>query len=118
MRHIVQIFTAVFFMFGMTTLVRAQQEDASAQSAGAASDPTASINFQDLRFRYLDLGGGKARRWYNTEGGYMVTPKLKLINELHYWDTDVSGRTSAWEAEVLPLNYTRKIALPIVYLRF
>jgi hypothetical protein len=68
----------------------AQDED-SAPSAGAASDPTAAVNFQDFRFRYLDLGGGNLRRWYNTEGGYMLSPKLKLINELHYWNTNVSG---------------------------
>ncbi len=79
----------------MTTLVHAQQADESAKSVGAASDPTAAVNFQDLRFRYLDLGGSKFRRWYNTEGAYMVTPKLKIINELHYWDTDLSGTTES-----------------------
>ena len=71
------------------------QDEESAPSAGAASDPTAAVNFQDFRFRYLDLGGGRVRRWYNTEGGYMVTPKLKLINELHYWSSDVSGRNES-----------------------
>jgi len=94
-QHVVKLFTAVLIIFGMTTFVHAQQDEEPAQSAGAASDPTASINFQDLRFRYLDLGGGKARRWYSTEGGYMLTPKLKVVNELHYWDTDVSGRNES-----------------------
>lgn len=86
------LFIAVFLFSCTPGFVCAQQENNSEQSAGAASDPTASVNFQDLRFRYLDLGGGKVRKWYNTEGGYMVTPKLKLINELHYWSSDVSGR--------------------------
>ena len=78
-----------------TTMPAIAQDDESAPSAGAASDPTASVNFQDFRFRYLDLGGDSRRRWYNTEGGYMLTPKLKLINELHYWSTDVSGSSES-----------------------
>ena len=72
MRHFFQVFTAGILVFSMTIPVRAQQEDESATSAGAASDPTAKVNFQDIRFRYMDLGGGNLRRWYNTEGGYML----------------------------------------------
>ncbi len=77
----------------MTIPVHAQQEDESATSAGAASDPTAKVNFQDIRFRYMDLGDGSHRRWYNTEGGLMLTRNIKVINELHFWETDVTGRT-------------------------
>ena len=79
----------------MTVPIHAQQKDESSTSAGAASDPTAKVNFQDIRFRSIDLGEGKDRQWYNTEGGYMVSKNFKLINELHYWDTDITGKNES-----------------------
>ena len=90
-----QVLTAIVLIFSMTITVHAEQESESAPSAGAASDPTAAVNFQDVRFRYIDLGDGKQRRWLNTEGGYMLTPNFKLINELHYWDTDITGTSES-----------------------
>ena len=56
----------------------------------AASDPTASVNYEDFRFRWLDLGGDRDRSWYSLEGAYVWGP-VKIIHELHLWDTDLSG---------------------------
>ena len=50
-------------ILAMAQPATAQDED-SAPSAGAASDPTAAVSFQDFRFRYLDLGGRFGRPLY------------------------------------------------------
>ena len=53
-----------------------------------ASNPLAAVNNTDFRWQYFDL-----------DGAYMVTPKLKLKYELHYWNTDVTGKSrSNWES--------------------
>jgi hypothetical protein len=65
-----------------------------------ASNPLAVVNNTDIRLQYFDLGGS-AERWdfWVVDGAYMLTPKLKLKYELHYWDTDVTGsRESDWES--------------------
>jgi len=57
-----------------------------------ASNPLAAVNNTDVRMQYFDLEGG-AERWdfFVADGSYMLTPKLKLKYEIHYWDTDVTG---------------------------
>ena len=55
-----------------------------------ASNPLAAVNNTDFRFQYFDLGGADIRDVY-LDGSYMLTSKLKLKYELHYWDTDVTG---------------------------
>ena len=55
-----------------------------------ASNPLASVNNTDTRYQYFDLDGSD-RSDYWVDGAYMLTPKLKLKYELHYWDTDVTG---------------------------
>jgi len=55
-----------------------------------ASNPLSAVNNTDLRFQYFDLDGSD-RMEYWADGAYMLTPKLKLKYELHYWDTDVTG---------------------------
>jgi hypothetical protein len=63
-----------------------------------ASNPLASVNNTDLRWQYFDLDG-PYRNDYFIDGAYMLTPKLKLKYELHYWDTDVTGSSeSDWES--------------------
>lgn len=55
-----------------------------------ASNPLAAVNNTDLRFQYFDLDG--ADRWDSwIDGAYMLTPKLKLKYELHFWETNVTG---------------------------
>ena len=42
---------------------------------------------------------GADRTDYFVDGAYMITPKLKLKYELHYWSTDVTGEEeSDWES--------------------
>ncbi len=65
-----------------------------------ASNPLASVNNTDVRWQYFDLGDSKERNdFWLADGAYMLTPKLKLKYELHYWDTDVTGSSeSDWES--------------------
>lgn len=78
--------------FGISTRAVAQSQDLEGAAAGAAaSDPTAAVNFQDIRYRYFDLDGSKARHDINTEGSYVFSPNFKVTNELHYFVTDFSG---------------------------
>ena len=63
-----------------------------------ASNPLASVTNTDLRAQYFDLDG-PIRRDYYVDGATMVTPKLKLKYELHYWSTDVTGSSRKdWES--------------------
>jgi hypothetical protein len=66
--------------------------DESASSGAAASDPTAAVNYQDLRYRYFDLDGGD-KNSFETEGAFMLNPRLKITNELRYVETDSSGKS-------------------------
>jgi len=59
-----------------------------------ASNPLAALSNTDLRAQYFDLGGSD-RTDYWVDGAYMLTPKLKLKYELHYWDTDVTGTSES-----------------------
>jgi hypothetical protein len=62
-----------------------------------ASNPLASVSNTDLRWQHFDLGGSDRNDFY-ADGSYMLTPKLKLKYELHYWDTDVTGSNeNDWE---------------------
>ena len=63
-----------------------------------ASNPLAAVSNTDLRAQYFDLDGPE-RRDYWVDGASMLTPKLKLKYEIHYWDTDVTGSSeSDWES--------------------
>ena len=56
-----------------------------------ASNPLAAVNNTDIRLQYFDLGDSTERYdFWVADGAYMLTPKLKLKYELHYWDTDVT----------------------------
>jgi hypothetical protein len=73
-----------------------------------ASNPLAAVNNIDLRYQYFDLDGPE-RNVFSLEGAHMATPKLKLRYELHYWDTDVTGRfENDWSSLVI-----KPIWLPI-----
>ena len=63
-----------------------------------ASNPLASVNNTDLRWQYFDLGRSHRNDFW-VDGSYMLTPKLKLKYELHYWNTDVTGSSETdWES--------------------
>ena len=59
-----------------------------------ASNPLAAVNNTDFRYQYFDLDGSDRRDFW-VDGAYMLTPKLKLKYELHYWDTDVTGSSES-----------------------
>ena len=61
-------------------------------SGAAASDPTAAVNYQDVRYRYFDLESGD-KNSFETEGAFMLSPRLKITNELRYVETDSSGKS-------------------------
>ena len=64
-----------------------------------ASNPLAAVNNTDVRLQYFDLDGPERYDFWVADGAYMLTPKLKLKYELHYWDTDVTGSSeSDWES--------------------
>jgi hypothetical protein len=68
-------------------------EEAGAEGAPSpenASNPLAAVNNTDFRFQYFDLDGSeRSDAW--VDGAYMLSPKLKLKYEFHYWDTNVTG---------------------------
>lgn len=73
-----------------------------------ASNPLAAVNNVDLRYQYFDLDGPE-RHEFSLDGAHMVTPKLKLRYELHYWSTDVTGSSeNDWSSLVI-----KPIWLPI-----
>lgn len=82
----------IFSSLAIFVLVRpalAQEKN----SGAAASDPTAAVNYQDVRYRYFDLDQGADKHSFQTEGAYMLHPRLKLTNELRYVNTDRSGKS-------------------------
>ena len=66
---------------------------AAESSGAAASDPTAAVNYQDVRFRYFDLDRGADKQSFETEGAFMLHPRLKTTHELRYVNTDSSGQS-------------------------
>ncbi len=73
-----------------------------------ASNPLAAVSNTDLRWKYFDLGHGDRLDYY-IDGSTMLSPKLKLKYQLHYWDTDVTGRDeNDWESASLKLIYFAK----------
>jgi len=69
-----------------------EKEQAAADGEENASNPLASINNTDLKYQYFDLGGSDRNDFF-AEGSYMVLPALKLKYELHYWETNLTGRS-------------------------
>jgi hypothetical protein len=75
---------------------------------GNASNPLAAVNNTDIRARYFDLDHGNLKDYY-IDGATMLNPKLKLKYELHYWDTDVTGKDEKdWESASAKLIYFAK----------
>lgn len=100
---------------------------AEAASGAAASDPTAAVNYQDFRFRYFDLDGGADKKSFETEGAYMLHPRLKLTNELRYVNTDRSGSSeqdfeefkfkTIFLTNIIPFGIKAKLALGAEWLK-
>lgn len=80
-------------------------ESAAAEKGENASNPLAAVDNTDLRWQYFDLDSGKRQDFF-IDGARMLSPKLKLKYELHYWDTDVTGRDeNDWESLHLKFIY-------------
>jgi len=80
------------------------EEKKQMAAAGAdASNPTAAVNYQDLRYRFFDLDDGTEKQSFETEGAYMFHPRFKVTNELRGVYTDRSGDWST-DFEVLKLK--------------
>ena len=75
-----------------------------------ASNPLAAVDNTDVRLQYFDLDGSSDRYDLWADGAYMLTPKLKLKYELHYWDTDVTGsRENGFETlHVKPIYFPKQ----------
>ncbi len=65
--------------------------DSAAGGGAAASDPTSTVNFQDVRYRYFDLGRGRESHSFETEGAYAFNPRFKVTNKLIGVNTDKGG---------------------------
>ena len=73
-----------------------------------ASNPLAAVSNTDVRAKYIDLDQGDRMDYY-IDGATMLTPKTKLKYELHYWDTDVTGRDEHdWESVSFKLIHFAK----------
>ncbi len=53
---------------GAPAMAQEKAGDSAAGGGAAASDPTAAVNYQDVRYRYFDLGGGRESHSFETEG--------------------------------------------------
>jgi hypothetical protein len=67
----------------------------------AASDPTAAVNFQDIKLRYFDLPRGNEEGVLEAEGSYVFFPALKLVHKINGVHTDKSGD---WETDFRELS--------------
>jgi hypothetical protein len=71
----------------------------TATYAENASDPTAALNYTDVKAQFFDTGDlsplGDDRDRYAIEGAYMLSPKDKITYEVNYWDTDISGKSES-----------------------
>ena len=57
----------------------------------AASNPTASVNFQDLKLQYFDLKQGNEESILEAEGSYVFSQAFKLVHRLTGTRTNRSG---------------------------
>ena len=101
MNKIILLFNALLFL--IPGIVYSEDETEN------ASNPLAAVNNTDLRIKYFDLDNQSKRLDYYIDGAAMLNPKLKFKYELHYNDTDVTGKDEK-ELESLHLKL---IAFPI-----
>jgi hypothetical protein len=63
------------------------------------SNPLSKGKNTDLRVQYFDQRDGSEQYDYVVDGAFMASDKLKIKYELHYWDTDVTGKSEQdWES--------------------
>ena len=138
MQHTCPIFIVVLMVSGLvmvcpsTTAWSAARDQATEQDVqdkrggAAASDPTASVNFQDIRYRYFDLEGSSHKNSFEAEGSYVFHPRLKLSHKLIGVETDVTDKSEADLSElslkpifltpIRPFGIKAKLALGVEWL--
>ena len=100
----------------------------AAESGGAAaSDPTAAVSYQDFRYRYFDRSRNNERHSLETEGAFMLRPRIKITNELRYVSDDSSGKSEQdfnqlkikgiHLSEIKPFGVKAKLALGVEWLK-
>jgi len=92
-------------VFVLESFAYTEVEEQEAASGADASNPTAAVNYQDLRCRYFDLDKRGNTHSFETEGAYVFHPRLKVTNELRYVRTDSSG---SWETDFEELKIKKK----------
>ncbi len=86
-----------------------QQQDIVDEAGENASNPLAKVRNTDLRWRRFELRDSSERDDYFIDGSFMATDELKIKYELHYWETDVTGRNEQdWESLSLKVIYFPK----------
>ena len=108
-------------------LAFADEPEEADGGGAAASDPTAAVNFQDLKLRYFDLTKGNEESILEAEGSYVFSPALKLSHRLTGTRTNRSGD---WETDlrelslkpiflhpIMPFGIKAKFALGIEWLK-
>lgn len=69
--------------------------EGSGTDGAAGSNPLAAVSKADLYFQYTRTNSGDDLMDYNVRAATMLTPKVKLLIEAHYWDTNVTGDDEA-----------------------
>ncbi len=118
---------AIVAVFVPGAFADSEEEQKEAAAGADASNPTAAVNFQDLRYRYFDLKGDAGKHSFETEGAYMFHPRFKFTNELRGVRTDRSGD---WETDfeilklkgifltdIMPFGIKAKLALGVEWLK-
>ncbi len=88
-------------------LAFADEPEEADGGGAAASDPTAAVNFQDLKLRYFNLMKGNEESILEAEGSYVFSPAFKLTHKLVGTRTNRSGD---WETGF------RELSLKPIYL--
>ncbi|MEH6584619.1 MAG: hypothetical protein V7754_22010 [Halioglobus sp.] len=72
-----------------------------------ASNPLAAVSNTDVRWQYLKSDEASARlNDVFVDGAVMATEKLKIKYELHYWETNLTGRSEHdWESASVKAIY-------------
>jgi hypothetical protein len=107
---------------------RTLEDDTELEGGGAAaSDPTASVNFQDIRYRYFDLEGDNHKNSFEAQGSYVFNPRFKITHQLTGVETDVTGKSEADFSELSlkpifltpmkPFGIKAKLALGVEWLK-
>ncbi len=88
------------------SLAPAQLALAESSEAENPSNPLSKSRNTDVRWQYLSLESGDHINDYFIDGAFMANDKLKIKYELHYWETNTTGKhASGWESMTLKAIY-------------